>query len=145
MKAVIQRVSKASVTIKGRTIGKIGLGMVVLIGFSKTDSAEDIPFMVDKILHLRIFEDNQQKMNKALLDVGGEILLISQFTLLGDTRKGRRPNFMNAAPPDVAQKLYQQFIQAFQNRKVPVQTGQFQAYMQVLINNDGPVTLILEK
>jgi len=135
MKAVIQRVSKASVTIEGRTIGKIGLGMVVLIGFSKTDSAE----------HLRIFEDNQQKMNKALLDVGGEILLISQFTLLGDTRKGRRPNFMNAAPPDVAQKLYQKFIQEFQNRKVPVQTGQFQAYMQVLINNDGPVTLILEK
>lgn len=145
MKAVIQRVSKASVTIEGRTIGKIGLGMVVLIGFSKTDSAEDIPFMVDKILHLRIFEDNQQKMNKALLDVGGEILLISQFTLLGDTRKGRRPNFMNAAPPDVAQKLYQKFIREFQNRKVPVQTGQFQAYMQVLINNDGPVTLILEK
>ena len=145
MKAVIQRVSEASVTTGGKTIGKIGLGMVVLIGFSKTDSAEDIHFMVDKILHLRIFEDNQQKMNKALLDVGGEVLLISQFTLLGDTRKGRRPNFMNAAPAEVAQKLYQTFIQEFQNRKVPFQTGRFQAYMQVLINNDGPVTLILEK
>ena len=145
MKAVIQRVTKASVTIDGQINGKIGLGLVVLIGFSKEDSFKDIPFMVDKILHLRIFEDAQRKMNKALLDVGGEILLISQFTLLGDTRKGRRPNFMNAAPPDVAQKLYQRFIREFQNREVSVQTGRFQAYMQVSINNDGPVTLILER
>ena len=101
--------------------------------------------MVDKILHLRIFEDAEGKMNNALLDVGGEVLLISQFTLLGDTRKGRRPNFMNAAPPDIAQEFYQKFILEFQHRKVPVQTGQFQAYMQVSLTNDGPVTLILER
>jgi len=101
--------------------------------------------MVDKILNLRIFEDDQGKMNKALFDVGGEMLLVSQFTLAGDIQKGRRPSFTNAAPPDAAQKLYQTFIEEFQDRNVPFQTGQFQAHMEVMIHNHGPVTFIIER
>ncbi len=145
MKAVVQRVSKASVTVEGSVVGSIGRGLVVLIGFSRQDSPQDIAPMVEKILNLRIFEDDQRKMNRSLLDVRGEVLLVSQFTLLGDTRKGRRPNFMDAAPPEVAQKLYHEFIQEIERQKVKVQTGRFQAYMEVQIYNDGPVTLILER
>jgi D-aminoacyl-tRNA deacylase len=126
-------------------VGSIGRGLVVLIGFSRQDSARDIPPMVEKILYLRIFEDDLGKMNKSLLDVGGEVLLVSQFTLLGDTRKGRRPNFMDAAPPEVAEKLYHEFIQEIERQKVKVQTGRFQAHMEVQIYNDGPVTLIVER
>ena len=145
MKAVIQRVSKASVAVEGKVISSIGLGMVVLIGFSRGDSFQDIDPVVDKILNLRIFEDDQGKMNKALFDVGGEMLLVSQFTLAGDIQKGRRPSFTNAAPPDAAQKLYQTFIEEFQDRNVPFQTGQFQAHMEVMIHNHGPVTFIIER
>jgi len=145
MKAVVQRVSKASVTVEGAVTGSIGLGLVVLIGFSRQDLSGDIAPMVEKILYLRIFEDDQGKMNKSLLDVGGEVLLVSQFTLLGDTRKGRRPNFMDAAPPEAAQKLYQEFIQEIERQNVKVQTGRFQAHMEVQIYNDGPVTLIVER
>ncbi|MEW5800885.1 MAG: D-aminoacyl-tRNA deacylase [bacterium] len=145
MKAVVQRVSKASVTVEENLVGSIGRGLVVLIGFSRQDSSLDIAPMVDKILNLRIFEDDQGKMNHSLLDVRGEILLVSQFTLLGDTRKGRRPNFMDAAPPEVAQKLYQEFIQEVERQGIQVQTGRFQAHMEVRIYNDGPVTLIVER
>jgi len=145
MKAVVQRVSKASVTVEGAVVGSIGRGLVVLIGFSRQDSPQDIVPMVEKILNLRIFEDDQRKMNHSLLDVKGEVLLVSQFTLLGDTRKGRRPNFMDAAPPEVAQKLYHEFIQEIERQEVKVQTGRFQAYMEVQIYNDGPVTLIVER
>lgn len=145
MKVVVQRVSKASVTVEGAVVGSIGQGLVVLIGFSRQDSPQDIAPMVEKILNLRIFEDDQRKMNHSLLDVRGEVLLVSQFTLLGDTRKGRRPNFMDAAPPEVAQKLYHEFIQEIERQKVKVQTGRFQAYMEVQIYNDGPVTLIVER
>ena len=142
---MIQRVSKASVTVEGAVVGSIGRGLVVLIGFSRQDSSQDIAPVVEKILNLRIFEDDQGKMNRSLLDVGGEVLLVSQFTLLGDTRKGRRPNFMDAAPPEIAQKLYQEFIQETERQKVRVQTGRFQAHMEVRICNDGPVTLIVER
>jgi D-aminoacyl-tRNA deacylase len=145
MKAVVQRVSKASVTVEGAVVGSIGRGLVVLIGFSQKDTPQDIAPMVEKILNLRIFEDDQGKMNHSLLDVSGEILLVSQFTLLGDTRKGRRPNFMDAAPPEVAQKLYHEFIQEIERQKVKIQTGRFQAHMEVQIYNDGPVTLIVER
>jgi D-tyrosyl-tRNA(Tyr) deacylase len=145
MKAVIQRVSKASVAVEGRVISNIGLGMVILIGFSSGDSFQDIGPMVGKILNLRIFEDDQGRMNRSLLDVGGEILLVSQFTLAGDIQKGRRPSFTKAAPPEVAQKLYRAFIEELRNRNVPFQTGQFQAHMEVMIHNDGPVTFIIER
>lgn len=145
MRAVIQRVSHASVTVEGKIVGSIGQGIVVLIGFSREDVALDIPPLIDKILHLRLFEDDQRKMNRSLLEVGGEVLLVSQFTLLGDTRKGRRPNFMEAATPEKAQILYEECIREIKRYQVPVKTGQFQAYMQVLINNDGPVTLIVER
>jgi D-tyrosyl-tRNA(Tyr) deacylase len=145
MKAIVQRVSKASVTVEGALVGSIGRGLVVLIGFSRQDSPQDIVPMVEKIINLRIFEDDQRKMNLSLLDVDGEILLVSQFTLLGDTRKGRRPNFMEAAPPEVAQNLYHEFIQEIERQKVKIQTGRFQAYMEVQIYNDGPVTLIVER
>jgi D-tyrosyl-tRNA(Tyr) deacylase len=145
MKAVVQRVSRASVTVEGAVTGSIGRGLVVLIGFSRQDLPHDIAPMVEKILYLRIFEDDQGKMNKSLLDVGGEVLLVSQFTLLGDTRKGRRPNFMDAAPPEAAQKLYEEFIQEIERHKVKVQTGRFQAHMEVQIYNDGPVTVIVER
>lgn len=145
MKAVVQRVSKASVIVEGQVVGSIGRGLMVLIGFSRQDAPRDIPPMVEKILNLRIFEDDQEKMNKSLFDIGGEVLLVSQFTLLGDTRKGRRPNFMDAAPPDMAQKLYDEFVQEIQRQKIEVQTGRFQAHMEVQIYNDGPVTLIVER
>ncbi|MCL6582062.1 MAG: D-tyrosyl-tRNA(Tyr) deacylase [bacterium] len=145
MKAVVQRVSKASVAVEGEIVGSIGRGLVVLIGFSRQDSAHDIPPLVDKILNLRIFEDEQGKMNRSLFEVGGEVLVVSQFTLLGDTRRGRRPNFMDAASPDMAQKLYEEFVQEIQRQKVKVQTGRFQAHMEVQIYNDGPVTLIVER
>jgi len=145
MKAVVQRVSKASVTVEGTLVGNIGRGLVILIGFSRQDLPQDIAPMVEKILHLRIFEDDQGKMNNSLLEVGGEVLLVSQFTLLGDTRKGRRPNFMEAAPPEMAQKLYQEFVQEIERQGVKVQTGRFQAHMEVQIYNDGPVTLIVER
>ncbi|MEW6380850.1 MAG: D-aminoacyl-tRNA deacylase [bacterium] len=145
MKAVVQRVSKASVTVEGQVVGSIGRGLVVLIGFSRQDLSQDIAPMVDKILNLRIFEDDQEKMNKSLFDIDGEVLLVSQFTLLGDTRKGRRPNFMDAAPPETAQKLYDEFVLEVQRQKVRVQTGRFQAHMEVQIYNDGPVTLIVER
>jgi D-tyrosyl-tRNA(Tyr) deacylase len=144
MKAVVQRVSKASVTVDGQQIAKIGLGLAILLGVAKDDSIKDVNFLAEKIANLRIFEDEAGKMNLSVLDVGGEALVVSQFTLLGDCRKGRRPGFDKAAPPESAESLYNEFIGMIRACGVPVETGKFQAKMLFEIANDGPVTLILD-
>lgn len=143
MKAVIQRVSTARVRVEGRTVGAIGEGLVVLLGVARDDTVDQVTYIADKILNLRIFADGNNRMNRSILDVEGEILLISQFTLLGNTRKGRRPNFTAAAPGDLAEELYLQ-VQNRMARQVPVKTGIFGAMMEVSLSNDGPVTLIIE-
>jgi D-aminoacyl-tRNA deacylase len=144
MKIVVQRSKEASVTVNGQVIGEIASGLVLLVGVTHEDTIEDAAFLADKVVHLRIFEDENEKMNYSLLDVGGSILSVSQFTLYGDCRKGRRPNFMEAAKPDQALKLYEQFNQLLRDKGVNVQTGQFGAMMDVKLINDGPVTLIVE-
>jgi D-tyrosyl-tRNA(Tyr) deacylase len=144
MKIVLQRVSKAQVTVEGQTVGQIGRGLVLLIGIGNEDSEEQARYLSEKCLNLRIFEDDEGKMNRSLLDVGGEILAISQFTLYGDTRKGRRPGFTDAAPPEKAEPLYERFVELLRAADVKVETGRFGARMSVRIYNDGPVTLILE-
>ena len=144
MRAVVQRVKKSSVKVDGKVVGEIGKGFNVLIGISKEDTLEDVKFLKDKILNLRVFEDENGKMNLSLLDVKGELLLISQFTLYGDCRKGRRPNFMNALGGEESEKLYNEFIKSFENEDVKIATGVFGADMEVEIINDGPVTLLLE-
>lgn len=144
MRAVIQRVTSGSVTVDGNTVGSIGQGLVVLLGVSEKDTAEDVLYMADKIVNLRIFEDEAEKMNLSLLDVKGELLLISQFTLYGDCRKGRRPNFMNAARPEKAEELYNALVEKCREMGVKTETGTFQAYMKVNIENDGPVTVIVD-
>jgi len=144
MRAVIQRVSRAKVTIDGEIAGEIGLGLLVLLGVTHSDSGESARWMADKIVGLRIFADDQGKMNRSVLDVGGSVLIVSQFTLHGDCSKGRRPSFINAAPPDIAIPLYNACIDAVRAHGVPVQTGRFGADMKVELVNDGPVTLILD-
>ena len=144
MRAVLQRVTKSKVTVDGEIVGSIGKGINVLLGIAKDDTIEDIPYLKDKIINLRIFEDEEGKMNRSLLDVGGEILLISQFTLYGDCRKGRRPNFMDALGGDEAKKIYDEFVKSFKETGIKVETGIFGAHMDVSIENDGPVTLIVE-
>ena len=144
MRAVVQRVKNSSVNVGGDVVGKIGQGLLVLLGVANGDTTKDADFMAKKISHLRIFEDENQKMNRSLLDVGGEILVVSQFTLLGDCRKGRRPSFINAAGPEQATKLYEYFVKKTREQGISVQTGQFRAMMEVELINDGPVTLILE-
>lgn len=144
MRAVIQRVNSGKVTVDGNIVGKIGHGLVVLLGISEKDAAEDVLYMADKIVNLRIFEDEQEKMNLSLSDVKGELLLISQFTLYGDCRKGRRPNFMSAARPEKAEKLYNELVKQCGELGVKTETGTFQAYMKVDIENDGPVTVIVD-
>jgi D-tyrosyl-tRNA(Tyr) deacylase len=144
VKAVIQRVSQARVTIASREHSRIGPGIVVLLGVEKGDSAEDAAALAKKIVELRIFEDDAGKMNRSVVDAGGEILAVSQFTLLGDCRKGRRPSFDNAAPPDEARLLYEKFVQDVSVMGVPVATGVFQANMDVELTNQGPVTFVLE-
>jgi D-aminoacyl-tRNA deacylase len=144
MRAVIQRVSQSSVRIGAETVGKISHGLTVLLGVSQEDTETDVRYIADKIAHLRIFEDAAGKMNLSLVDTGGSALIISQFTLLADCRKGRRPSFVRAAPPEKADQLYNQFIDQIKNHGVPVQTGCFGAMMQVAILNEGPVTLILD-
>ena len=144
MKAVIQRVSEASVTVNGKIVGEIGKGLVILLGVHQTDEKADAEYLASKIPELRIFEDQQQKMNRSLLDVQGEILAISQFTLFANTRKGRRPSFIEAAGPEKAQTLYQYFVDLLRNRGIPVATGIFGAMMEVKIFNQGPVTIILD-
>ena len=144
MKAVLQRVSRASVTVEGQIIGQIGRGLLVLLGVEQGDTDADAQQLADKSVQLRIFDDAEGKMNLALADVGGAMLVVSQFTLLGDCRKGRRPSFIQAAPPDVAERLYETFIAAVGVQGVPVATGRFRAMMQVELVNEGPVTLLLD-
>lgn len=144
MKAVIQRVRTASVEIDGVTISQIQQGLLVLLGVAKGDQDKDVVYMAEKITNLRIFADTEGKMNRSLVDIGGEVLLVSQFTLLGDTQKGRRPGFDSAAPPETAMALYETLIRNLQARSIHVETGKFGADMQVYLQNDGPVTFLLD-
>lgn len=144
MKALIQRVSKASVSVDGEVVGKIGRGFVVLVGIASQDTERDIDYLVDKIAQLRIFPDKDGKFNISALEIGGEMLLISQFTLLADTRKGRRPSFVGAAPPQQAEALFNLFVDRMRRTCLKVETGRFQAHMLVEIHNDGPVTIMLD-
>ena len=144
MRAVVQRVSSSSVTVDDNVIGSVNKGLMVLLGVTHDDSDSDIDYMVDKILNLRIFEDEEDKMNLSLLDVKGELLVISQFTLFGDCRKGRRPNFMEAARPEVATDVYEKFVSKAKGYNLKVETGKFAAHMIVDIVNDGPVTIIID-
>lgn len=144
MRAVLQRVSRAQVAVDDQTVGKIDAGLLVLLAVARTDSPSDADYLAEKISHLRIFEDDQGKMNRSLLDVDGQMLAVSQFTLMGDCRKGRRPSFFEAAGPELGKQLYDHFINAVQNIGVPVATGRFRAHMDVTLTNDGPVTLIVE-
>lgn len=144
MRAIIQRVKEARVDVDGETVGRIGEGVLVLLGAGKEDTAEDVTYLVDKILTLRIFEDTEGKMNLSVTDTGGEVLVVSQFTLYGDCRKGRRPSFDKAAPPGLAEELYDLFVAKMRERGVKVETGQFRAMMDVHLTNWGPVTLMLD-
>ena len=144
MRAVIQRVKKASVTVDGQIIGAIAAGLVVLLGVEQGDTLSDSRYLADKATQLRIFEDDQGKMNESLLDKGGSLLAISQFTLLGDCRKGRRPGFDKAARPEQAAELYEAFVSYCREKNVQVETGRFQAEMLVSLDNDGPVTILLD-
>ena len=144
MKAVIQRAKKASVSIGNETVGTIGKGLAILLGISETDSEEDGKYLADKIANLRIFEDLQGKINLSCLDIKGEFLVISQFTLLADCRKGRRPSFTEAARPEKAIPLYEKFISLLKETGLKVETGEFGASILVEINNEGPVTIILD-
>lgn len=143
MRAVVQLVKKASVTIEKKTSGAIGRGLLVLLGVSRSDTARDVEYMVDKIINLRIFPDQDGKMNLSVRDINGEILVVSQFTLFGDCRKGRRPSYSHAAPPEIADALYQAFVAAM-GQYLRVATGTFQAMMEVELINDGPVTLLID-
>jgi len=144
VRAVLQRVKKSSVTVNDKIIGKIGNGLLVLLGVSREDEIIDADYLADKIPNLRIFEDENAKMNRSLLETGGQMLVVSQFTLLGDCRKGRRPSFTNAAGPDKAKELYEYFVSQIKLKGVRVKTGQFRAVMAVSLVNDGPVTIIVE-
>ncbi|HEU5140963.1 MAG TPA: D-aminoacyl-tRNA deacylase [Bacillales bacterium] len=144
MKVVIQRSKAASVEVEGATVGQIDHGLMLLVGIKQEDKPEDIRYVADKVANLRIFEDDQGKMNLSLLDVGGAVLSVSQFTLYGDTRKGRRPSFVEAARPEQAEELYELFNEKLRDKGVTVETGQFGVMMDVHLTNDGPVTLIVE-
>jgi len=144
MRAVIQRVKSAKVEVGSRVIGKIGQGLLVFLGVSREDNYEDADYLIEKIINLRVFDDEEGKLNLSLLDIGGEILLVSQFTLLADCRKGRRPSFVNAANPETAQKIYHYFIEQIKQRKIPLATGEFQSHMEITLINNGPVTIILD-
>ncbi|MET3682512.1 D-tyrosyl-tRNA(Tyr) deacylase [Alkalibacillus flavidus] len=144
MKAVVQRAAHGSVEVNGETTGAIQEGLVVLLGVTHDDTEKDINYIADKVTNLRIFEDDAGKLNLSVKDVGGHVLSISQFTLYGDTRKGRRPSFIEAAKPDYANKLYEQFNDRVRESGVPVETGAFGEHMNVSLLNDGPVTLILD-
>ena len=144
MRAVVQRVSSASVTVDGKFTGKIGAGLLILLGVSRTDNPAAASYLAEKIVNLRIFADPAGKMNLSLLDVRGSALVVSQFTLYGDTRGGRRPSYIQAAPPEEANRLYEEFVQAMRGLGVVVETGVFQADMKVELVNDGPVTILLD-
>lgn len=144
MRAVVQRVSQAQVVVEGEIVGQIGRGFVVLLGVAQGDTADDVSAMADKLVGLRVFDDAEGKMNLALADVGGAMLLISQFTLLGDCRKGRRPSYIDAAPPDLAEALYELVVAEVRKRGIKVATGRFRTQMDVTLTNDGPVTLLVD-
>lgn len=144
MRAVIQRVKSASVTVDGEIIGKIGKGLLVLLGVSVNDTEKEALYLLEKTLNLRIFEDSDDKMNLSLLEISGELLVVSQFTLYGDVRKGRRPSFIEAAQPEKANALYEYFVSTARQKLVSVETGKFQAMMDVKLINDGPVTILLD-
>ena len=144
MRACIQRVSLARVVVDGQVVGEIGRGLLVLLGVAVGDGDAELRWTVDKVVGLRIFEDGEGKMNLALADVGGELLIVSQFTLLGDARKGRRPSFIGAAPPEKAERMYAQFVEAARQLGLRVATGRFRARMQVELVNDGPVTILVD-
>ncbi len=144
MKVVLQRVSRAEVRVEGKVVGSIGHGLLLLVGIAREDTEADIAFVAEKCVHLRIFADEDGKMNRSLPDVNGEILAVSQFTLLGDTRKGRRPSFIHAAEPEKGKTLYDLFVEKLRSYSVPVHCGIFGAMMDVELINDGPVTLIVE-
>lgn len=144
MIALVQRVSEAKVTVDGKIVGSIGRGILVLLGIGEDDEKGDADFLAEKVIHLRIFEDEAGKMNRSPMDISGELLIVSQFTLLGDCSKGRRPSFIRAARPEKAIPLYEYFTNQCRKSGLKVETGQFQAMMAVSLVNDGPVTLILE-
>lgn len=145
MRIVLQRVARANVAVNGAVVGSIGKGLLLLVGFGHSDGDDAITWMADRVLGLRVFSDEAGKMNLSVQDVLGEILVVSQFTLYGDTRKGRRPSFVDAAPPDRAVSLYESFVRALEAGGCNVQTGEFGAMMEVSLVNDGPVTLILDR
>jgi D-tyrosyl-tRNA(Tyr) deacylase len=144
MRAVVQRVSSASVTVDGRTVGEIGGGLLVFIGVEQGDGPADVDYVARKIRELRVFEDDARHMNRSIEDAGGSVLAVSQFTLAADCRKGRRPSFDDAAPPQLAQPLYEDVVRALRTAGLTVATGEFRAMMQVSLVNDGPVTLLLD-
>jgi D-aminoacyl-tRNA deacylase len=145
MRALIQRVASAKVSVEGKPVAKIGIGFVIMLGIGTGDSEDQARFLAEKIATLRIFEDQTSKFNQSLLDVGGEAIVVSQFTLFGDTRKGRRPSFSEAARPEIAEPLVQKFVKLLGSQGIPCQSGIFGAHMLVEIQNDGPVTIWLEK
>jgi len=145
MKALIQRVKNASVTIDGELFSEIGYGMLIFLGVEKTDELENAQKLADKLINLRVFDDENGKMNKSLIDIRGEILVVSQFTLMGDCKKGTRPSFDKAAEAEKAKKLYEDFVKIFSQSDLLVKTGKFQAMMDISLINDGPVTLLVEK
>jgi D-tyrosyl-tRNA(Tyr) deacylase len=144
MRAVVQRVTKAAVRIGEQEVGRVGAGLLVFLGVGREDSMEDVRVLAEKVVHLRIFPDASEKMNLSVLDRAGEVLVVSQFTLWGDCRKGRRPSFAGAASPDIARSLYEAFVQSVRHYGLRVHTGKFQEMMAVHLVNDGPVTLLLD-
>jgi D-tyrosyl-tRNA(Tyr) deacylase len=145
MRALLQRVRGGRVSVEGQTVAEIGLGMVILLGVSPDDSDEQVSYLVEKIANLRIFDDEDGKINRSLKEVGGEAIVVSQFTLYADTRKGRRPSFTDAAPPEIARPLVDRFASSLSEQGIPTQKGEFGAHMLVEIENDGPVTIWLER
>ena len=146
MRVVLQRVSEAHVTIEGKVVGEIGLGQFLLVGFKQSDTTDQVEWMADKVGGLRVFQDDAGKMNRTLADVDGSILVVSQFTLYGDVRKGRRPSFIDAATPETAIRLYERFVELLEARHPgKVATGEFGAMMDVSLTNDGPVTLVIDR
>ncbi|MEE8598442.1 MAG: D-aminoacyl-tRNA deacylase [Dehalococcoidales bacterium] len=144
MKALLQRVTGAAVSVAGEVVGKIGRGLVIFIGVASGDTEKDAHYLIQKIINLRIFSDEAGKFNLSVLDIKGELLVVSQFTLLADTSKGRRPSFIDAAPPAQAEELFERFVEQARATGLKVETGRFQQYMQVEIHNDGPVTILLD-
>jgi len=144
MRIVLQRVKSARVDVAGETVGSIGVGLVILLGVTQADNREDADYLADKVIQLRIFPDEARRMNRTLPEAGGSLLVVSQFTLYGDCRKGRRPSFDHAAPPEQARALYDFFIRRLKSSNIAVETGVFQAEMEIHLINDGPVTLILD-